>query len=179
MQNQDIYRLIEQFLSIPEYAELFHSYRNSPTKKQKEKLDIVFKQYYKQIRAISYLNKYIYFASIKSDKKIRKHQERYQLIFDKPSDEEGNTTIGELLINEYSVFYYNEIPSEKLEDYFQNPIISNSIKRLTKKQKKILYLSYVKSLKDIEIAKHLRVSQQAITKTRNIALQKIRSEFNA
>lgn len=179
MQKEETNRLIEQFLSIPEHAELFQSYKKAPTERQEEELDATFKQYYKQIRAISYLNKFIHFASKKSDKKIREHQERYQLIMDKPSDEEGNTTIGDLLIDESSVFYYKEIPSEQLEDYVQNPIISNSLKRLTKKQKNILYLSYVKSLKDIEIAKRLHVSQQAITKTKNKTLQKIRSEFSA
>ena len=45
---------------------------------------------------------------------------------------------------------------------------------LPDKQQKILYLAYVMDLKNVEIAKELNISKQAVTKARNTALNKLR-----
>lgn len=179
MEQQNHMLLIKEFLSISEHSALFDSYIQAPTKQKKDILDALFKAFYKKIRAISYLNKSIHFEAKKFDNRLRKDRSRFQLILDKPSDEESDLTIVDLLIDETSIVSYNEIPFKKLEDYIQSPTLVKTIKKLTEKQKEILYLAYIKNMKDVEIAKHLCVSQQSVTKTKNIALRKVRGEISA
>jgi RNA polymerase sigma factor (sigma-70 family) len=178
MEKKEHNLLFTEFLSLQENVELFVSYKKDPTIQKREALDQAFKQFYKKVRAISYLSKVIHFESKRFDKQLRKDRERNLLILDKPSNEE-ETTIKDLLADESSENHFNELNFERIEDYIHNPVISKSIKNLTSSQKRILFLAFIRNLKDIEIAKKLCISQQAVTKTKNKALMKVRRDCSA
>jgi RNA polymerase sigma factor (sigma-70 family) len=168
-------KIMKNFLSIEENQKLFESYKREPTEEKKKLLNKKYKKFAKTIRAISYLNKTIHFESKKMDQRIRIHNQRFQLILDKPTTKEDNTNLVDLVVDESIEKQFDEITSEQLEDYINNPNVANSIKKLTEKQKNILYLLYVKNLKANEIAKITKVSQQSVSKTKNKAIEKIRS----
>lgn len=178
MKHKEHNLLFTEFLSLQENSELFTSYKKAPTIQKREALDQAFKQFYKRIRAISYLSKVIHFESKRFDKRFRKDRERNLLILDKPSNEE-EIIIKDLLTDESSENHFNELYSERIEDYIHSPIISKSLRNLTPHQKYILFLAFIKNLKDIEIAKKLCISQQAVTKAKNKALMKVRRDCNA
>jgi RNA polymerase sigma factor (sigma-70 family) len=173
--------LIGKFLALEENKKLYEEYLMIPTARNKELLDLSFKKFYKELRVFSYLNKTIYYESKNLDKKFRIHRDRYQLILDKPlsGKDESMVSIIDMLVDETAMTEFEEIPSIHLGDYFQNTIISNSVKNLTAKQKQILFLSFVENLQDKDIARILNVSQQAISKTKNTALVKVRRDIIA
>lgn len=115
----------------------------------------------------------MHFESQKLDRKNRLYKQRYQSILDRPN--EDNSTLLDLI----------EVPppreethSNKLEDYITDFKLHSSIKKLTNKQREILFYVFVMELKDVEIAKTLAVSQQFVTNTKNVALKKLRGEMN-
>ncbi|WP_376738452.1 sigma factor-like helix-turn-helix DNA-binding protein [Priestia aryabhattai] len=83
-----------------------------------------------------------------------------------------------MLVDSSTNYCTEEVPSKNLEDYIENPSLYLSIKKLSSKQKKILYLAYIKDLKDVEIARYLNVSQQYITRTRNKTLLKLKRDLS-
>ena len=172
--------IIDCFLSIKENQKLYQLYKEFPTKDNEKKLDNAFRNYFRKIRAISYLNKVIHFESKHFDKIFRRNNERYLLILDRPINTEENISVMSELLEDYSSNnFVDEIYSEHLEDHFHSLDVINSIKNLTEKQKRILFMYFIKNLKDAEIAKVLKISQQAVSKTRNKAITKIRSDLIA
>ncbi|MEH6854502.1 sigma-70 family RNA polymerase sigma factor [Priestia megaterium] len=170
--------LIQGFLKEEENYSLFKKYQLEPTQKNEQKLDNKFKKYYLKIRAISYFSKVIHFESKKFDNKHRTYNKRFLSILDKPAPESDNGTLIDLLVDSSTNYCAEEVPSKNLEDYIENPSLYLSIKKLSSKQKKILYLAYIKDLKDVEIARYLNVSQQYITRTRNKTLLKLRRDLS-
>ncbi|MEZ7172620.1 sigma-70 family RNA polymerase sigma factor [Sporosarcina sp. OR05] len=168
-------KLIESFLSEKEHEGIHKDYINEPSKENKDKLEKAFKQYYKIVRAISYFEKVIRFESKHIDRRLRTHNQRYQLILDKQVDVDNESNVIDLLVsknNENNI--HEETNSTHLEDHIHDYRILNSLKNLTERQKQILYLSFVQDLMDKEISKELNISPQAVSKSKNKALSKVR-----
>ncbi|HHY73636.1 MAG TPA: sigma-70 family RNA polymerase sigma factor [Bacillus bacterium] len=121
---------------------------------------------------LSYFSQYIYYFSINFDKSERKREERYMVILDKPIDDEENIT----LIDNIAVLEtYDYLTNSKhIEDYIENVELIKKLRILSQHQKNILSMSYIDDLKDKEIAEILCISQQAVSKTRNKTLEKLR-----
>ncbi|MDF0725781.1 sigma-70 family RNA polymerase sigma factor [Cytobacillus sp. S13-E01] len=173
--------LLLSFLEDDEHRGLFKKYCSNPNIELKQKIDDKFITFYSKIRLISYFSKAIHFASQDFDKKQRLFQSRNQLLLNQPfSNEDGNET-GTLLdsiADDRSEIKLEEL-FENLEDYIQEKSLYQAISSLTLKQKHILYLSYIKNLSDTHIAERLNISQQAVTKTKNKALVKVRRNIGA
>lgn len=167
--------LLLNFLEIEENMNLYCDYCNTQSAESKELLNKRFVQFYYEVRMISYLSKIIHYEAKKFDANIRKHNQRYMLILDNSVKEyeQVHTQIDELFSTKESSPIYH------LEDFIQNPKLASAIKKLTRREKEVLYWSFIEEMKDIEIAAKFQVSQQAISKTKNKALLKLRREFHA
>lgn len=67
---------------------------------------------------------------------------------------------------------------KRLEEYVDDYILSDSISKLSEREKYIIYKRYVEGKKDPAIAKKLKVSSQAVSKSRRKALKKIHDYFS-
>jgi RNA polymerase sigma factor (sigma-70 family) len=162
--------LIKQFLSKNKNYELFENSICYPTLQNKEKLELAFKAFYFYIRFISYVSSTLHFHGINSDKKIRTRKHRFPLLLDKSVSEDTELTYKDLAI------YYEdfEVKSNNILDYIIDPNLYKAIERLTSNQREILYLVYIEKLTDAEVGSFMGKSQQAVSKSRKKALEKIR-----
>jgi len=69
--------------------------------------------------------------------------------------------------------------THELEQHIQHPMLFKAIQSLNQRQQQILYLAYVLNISDTEISKKLNVTQQAVSKSKNNALAKVRRLINA
>jgi len=177
--------LLKAFLAEQEHLELYHQYCKSPNECLKKKIDERFAKFYIRIRAIAYFSKLIYFTARHFDRERRKYENRYVLTLDSSSSDgngskaDGSNSMKEMIVDESaSVSLYERI-SHELDQYIQHPMLHKAIQSLNKRQQQILYFAYVINISDTEISKKLNVTQQAISKSKNNALAKVRRLINA
>ncbi|MFC7684570.1 sigma-70 family RNA polymerase sigma factor [Ureibacillus sp. GCM10028918] len=175
--------LLKTFLEEHEHLELYHQYCSTPNEWLRKLIDERFIQFYIRIRAIAYFSKIIYFTARHFDMESRKYEKRYVLTLDS-SGSNGNkndciSTLKEMIVDESASIQIHEWMNHDLEQYIQHPILYKAIQSLNKRQQQILYLSYVSNISDTEISKKLNVTQQAISKSKNKALAKVRRLINA
>lgn len=106
----------------------------------------------------------------------QKTDSRNQLIFDRPCSEEGDGTVGEMLLGFQNLTNVEPLITEPSQFHasFLNDHLANAFAALSPKQQLIATLCYALCYQDNEIAEMIGVSPQAICKTRNLALQKLR-----
>lgn len=75
------------------------------------------------------------------------------------------------------ISYIETADYHTLENYVNSYDLANAIASLSSAEKHLLYEKYVLSKKDIEIAKQLNISSQAISKRKRKILDKIRKFF--
>ncbi|MFD1738838.1 sigma-70 family RNA polymerase sigma factor [Bacillus salitolerans] len=139
------------------------SYKNYPLV-----LDDVFRQHYFEYRFISYLTTYFYYESVKYDKNIRRRNERETATLDS-SIEEGLTLKDSIPANEKS-----SSSRETFKDLLTNDLLIESFKILSNQQQSILNYYYVKGYKEREISDLLDISQQAVSKAKRKAIEKLK-----
>ncbi|MFD0695433.1 hypothetical protein ACFQZT_15125 [Paenibacillus sp. GCM10027628] len=140
-------------------------------------LEITFRKYFFRIRFVKFLVSTIKFVAIDQMRIHQKRDKRDQLIFDRPVSENGeSTTLGELLVHSQIVKDPEICVSDPLQfqSSFTNENLANAFAMLSQKQQMITTLCYALCYQDNEISKILGVSPQAVCKTRNLALQKLR-----
>ncbi|WP_372237745.1 hypothetical protein [Paenibacillus sp. P46E] len=120
----------------------------------------------------------IKFYTIDQIRISKKNDFRNPLIFDRhiSNEGEGDITLGEMVMCNNQI-----LPSEpaisdsaQFQASFTNAHLVEAFSNLSQKQQLITTLCYAMCYKDNEIAKIIGVSPQAICKTRNSALQKLR-----
>ncbi|MFC0211387.1 hypothetical protein ACFFK0_02805 [Paenibacillus chartarius] len=181
-QNEVIFQnpVIQGFFHVKGHLALLAQVLLDPSEENCSQLESTFSRYFFRVRFTKYLCSLIRFCNIDIQRKRTRDENRLLLVFDKPLDEEGDATFGELmhcisnsvirdspLLNDPYLFH-ESIEDESLYDAFT---------RLTDKQKLVITLSYSLCQLDTEIANLLCVSQQAITKTRKTALIKMRQRL--
>lgn len=139
------------------------SYKNYPFV-----LDDHFRQHFFEYRFISYLTTYFYFESVQYDKKIRKRSEKEIATLDSPI-EEGITLKDTIAAKEEA-----NSNKESFKDLLTNNLLLESFKNLSSQQQAILNYYYVEGYKEIEISKMLDVSQQAVSKAKKKAIEKLK-----
>ncbi|MGX9134122.1 sigma-70 family RNA polymerase sigma factor [Rummeliibacillus sp. JY-2-4R] len=166
--------LIKDFLSQKENYQLLKMSICHPTTQNKDLVDQAFRVYYFTIRMTSYISTSLYYHAINFDKKIRQLNYRFPVILDRPVKEDS-----ELALKDLAIYHEDfEIQSDIILDYISDPMIYQAVKSLTLNQRNILYLVYIKSWTDIEVSQYLQISQQAVSKSRNKAIKKIRKQLN-
>lgn len=121
-------------------------------------------------RFVGYISSLLHYNAINFDKKNRKYNERFALIL----DDIDNQSQASLVEKEY----ITESSYEELENQISDPHLYTLFMSLTTRERQILNLSIINELKDKQIASLLQVSQQSISKTKKVALKKLRNKFN-
>lgn len=167
-------RIIQAFLKKERNRKLYLQVLHDPNPKNTRALDKAFQSFYFQIRFISYVSKNIYFHSINFDKR-RKKQNIVQLTLDQSLTEGEDMTFKDFIIAESTDPFLQYLEKvNQIEEHIENIHLYHALKKLTNNQKNILYLSYGQNLSDTEIAKRLNKSQQAVSKSRKRAVEKLR-----
>ena len=155
--------VFKRFLEIEENKKLYSSYLEEPTCENADLLNEQYKYFEKQIVRIAYIKKVIFYESKRFDKKLRKHNKKFDLKLDAPISE--NTFFLDTIQDENSFTYFERVFENDLESLLSDNELIISLRRLNKKQKQILYYRYVLDLTEKEIAKIYNISQQAISET--------------
>lgn len=88
----------------------------------------------------------------------------------------ASNTILENLPNE-EINFLETIDYNDLENHIDSYELSNAISKLSSEEKLLIFEKYVLAKKDVEIAKQLNISSQAISKRKRKTLLKIRKFF--
>lgn len=166
--------ILKSFLEIGSNLKIFSEYLENPQPESKAYLESAFKDFYSEIRIINYISKIIYYSSIDFDKKHRAIQKKFQLVLDQPifDHEKGQTTIKDTLLSEPQFETLNE--QQNLEDSITDFSMYQAFSVLTSREKMILTLCFIHCFTDTEIAKKIKVTQQAVSKTKKNALKKLK-----
>lgn len=164
-------KLIENFLEENDNKRLFLEYLKYPSDVSKRKIQNEFNEFYLRIKLLSYFSKSLHYVAQNFDKKIRDKNKKMIWLSD---NYEENTNILENIPDEDTL--ENEIPYlvENVENYFEHELLYEMVSTLTLRQKKIIYLFYVKNLSDKQISKTLSISVQAVNKQRNSVLNNLK-----
>ncbi|CAM3299245.1 sigma factor-like helix-turn-helix DNA-binding protein [Filibacter tadaridae] len=130
-----------------------------------------------KIYSTSYLHKSIVLNAREIKRKHLKIYSQEDLILDKLDPEFNEAKIDS--IPDKSVNFIEEITVPKDIDFteiFTDRTLALAINNLTKKQKTILFLRFVKQFEEKEIAKKLRISIQAVNKIKNASLKALKSK---
>lgn len=159
--------LLKSFLQDKQNLELLLDTLNNPSRENKKRLDSSFKNFFFEIRFTSYISSLIHFSAIDFDKRKRREKQRMLLV------EDGT------LVESFSINHENlESQSTLLEDIVTNERLFSIIKSLTEKEKNVLIQRYIFDFTDTQIAEKLSVSQQAVSKMRKRALNKLKKLIN-
>ncbi|WP_283153315.1 sigma-70 family RNA polymerase sigma factor [Guptibacillus hwajinpoensis] len=132
------------------------------------KLNSLFQKYYTEIRFIAYVTKLIRYTAINFDRKRRLGHLRFPLTLDQP--------VG---MSRHAWIYFIESTetcgeTNSFAESFQQKSLYLAYSRLTPKQMEVLELFYRFEASDTEIAKMAGISQQAASRRRKRALEKLR-----
>lgn len=171
--------IILGFSSNPENALVLKKYLEEPNTMNQEKLNKAFKIYIFAIRFTKYLSSLISNSRIDYLRKVKKDEERELLIYDKPLSEDEDMALGEILSN---VYHKDDMPQvtidpEAFQAQLNNEWLYAGFSQLTPKQKFVITLAYSSCSRDSEIAMLLNVTQQSVSKTRKVSLQKMKRSF--
>ncbi|KMM36593.1 sigma-70 family RNA polymerase sigma factor [Guptibacillus hwajinpoensis] len=165
--------LFKSFVQEDVHWTSFREAFTNPNPKSLANLNKQFHMYYVEIRFIAYLTKLIRYTAINFDRKRRLEHLRYPLTLDQPVGESGSTWID--LVEGRT--------NSEINHCFEDQLVSRSLysayKRLTGKQKEVLELSYRLGASDTEIAQSRGISQQAVSRRRKRALEKLKYERRA
>lgn len=165
--------VIKDFLYNKENYQLLKQSICHPTFQNKEMLDQAFRGFYFNIRFTAYVSSTLYFHAINLDKKISRMNYCFPVTLDQPIKEDSEVTL-----KEFAVYHEDfELKSDNILDYITDANIFKAVQSLTANQRNILYLVYIKGWTDSEVGVYLKKSQQAVSKSRNKAIKKIRSDL--
>jgi len=154
--------VIQSFIRGQEDKNLINETFENPTLKNIKLLNNHFKNFYFINRVERYGTILIRNLSAHLSKEGRERDKRYNLIFDKPYDNEGNT-VGTMLQEDNQPYID---PIEIIEAGIfpiKNEKLDNAMRSLKVKQKQIMYYYFVQGLKKREIANLLGESEQSIS----------------
>lgn len=139
-----------------------------------------FSDYLFKIFACSYVNKTISYNSMKykKKKKVKELWEELSLnAMPTDFDEEKINTLIDEESNYNELTYETDYNSEAFNLIIENTELLKAISTLTEWQKEVVYMCYVQEQTEAKVAKKYNVSIQAINKTKNQALRKLRQSM--
>ncbi len=164
--------LTQKFLSLNENSILLKNALDSKDNEANLKINEKFNDYLFKIYFCSYINKCIKFTA----KNIKCKNQRQQLILNCNNENNGVDYVNNIPDN--SIDYIEKITAPKSQVDFNNICtdieLLSAINNLTNKQKKIIYHCCVLQKSEVLLAEEMHVTRQAISKSKNIALKKIR-----
>lgn len=140
-------------------------------------LNRAFKKHYFRIRFIRFISSTIRFAAIDFIRRMRKAKERNPLFLDNDTSEKNNKD--EFLYNHSPLLDQYFSGDEFFRDSIEDDALYFAWIDLSPKQKQVILLSYTMSYQDIEIAKFLSISPQAVFNRKRKALVKMRAIYSS
>ncbi|MBP2000745.1 RNA polymerase sigma factor (sigma-70 family) [Paenibacillus shirakamiensis] len=137
-----------------------------------------FRQHVLQLRLVSYLASVIHYSTVSFIRSTQKVIDRNPLIMDHSSSDEDSRNSADALLFQYlpsSDMYFMD--HSAFADHIEDEQLYGSFRSLTAKQRQIVLMSYVQCYRDTEIAQTMHVSPQAVFKSRQKALDKLRSSI--
>jgi DNA-directed RNA polymerase specialized sigma subunit len=137
-----------------------------------------FNEYLYKIHFISYVDKCITLKSKEIKRKKNKLSNRELLslnTYDEDFKEERLNSIPDKPID-----FIEKVSIPKNLDFtfvFSDKQLAIAMNNLTKRQKQIMFLKYIKEYDELEIATLLRVTPQAVNKVKNSAFKKIKNQL--
>lgn len=150
----------------------------------------LIKQFQPLIKKYSYL---LYYEDSQSELTLTFIETLYKIPIDNPNFKQDQYIISYIsksirnnyiyLLQKRNQLYYYECPInlEIMGDLYQENVedklfINDLLLLLTEREKEIINLKYFKEYSDIEISKKIGISRQAVNKTKNRALKKMRKK---
>lgn len=162
--------IIKNFLSIKENYYLLKQCICDPTPQNQDLLDQNFRDFFFHTRFTSYVSTTLHFHGINLDKRYRETRNRYPLLLDQPVNDDTSISFKDLAEQHESF----EIESDDLLDYILDFNLFKALQEITSNQRRILSLVYIKGYTDTEVGLIMNKSQQAISKSRKKALNRLR-----
>lgn len=164
-------KLLLTFLEDQQNLENLKDYLKFPTTTKKQKLESSFQIYAKKVYITSYFLKTLTFESQRFDAKIRKREKILGLTDDERILEFNSYNQKTDSIEENYLYFLN------LEDSIESVELHCLIKSLPQNQKMVLKLLYELNFSEIEVSQYLSITKQAVNKTKNKALNKLRGNY--
>jgi RNA polymerase sigma factor (sigma-70 family) len=170
--------VIKNFLKQEENYNLLVQAISCPNNENKERLNVEFQEYYAVIRLTHYISMMIHHYARDYYLRLKKNSNFHQLILDKPSKEGDSSaaTLVELLGKDngevMDILLGN---SKSLLEVITDQKLFKLFKELSERQQLILNLFFIYQMNLTEISKVLGISQQAVSKTFNKTLEKLKS----
>lgn len=162
--------IIHSFLSIQNNKHLLEQAMYYPTKQNKQKLNQAFQLFFLEARFTSYIASLIHFSAINYDKKNRLYKDRYQLIVDQNRDQDH--TAASIFPADTDTYHFVE---RSWQQVMTEKRMYEATQQLTSREQSILCYLYIYEMTEKEISTKLQVTQQAISKTKRLALKKLQT----
>jgi RNA polymerase sigma factor (sigma-70 family) len=161
--------LMNGFLKEKEHRLIYEQAVRLPSAANLSRLNSAFQQFYIEIQLTNYLTTTLSFYASNYGKHAAKKQNRELVVLDQPINEEHDNSKKDMLIAREDQQVYG------WEEAIQDPGLFSAIQELPDKQKEYLELRFVHQLTHTEIADKLDISQQAVSKSIQSALKKLRT----
>jgi len=172
--------LIQFILSSEENKELFLRYKKYHDRKAMEELRINFDKHYIGIKLISYIKQMITYGVIDYQNKKTTLERKEILSLNTKADNFQQDKIEFIEGDDGEFIDKIIIPSSEKVDFNSlcvDEMILKAIEKLSDKQKEIIYRIIILNESETELAKELNISRQSINKTKNKALERIKTEL--
>ncbi|MDQ0297758.1 DNA-directed RNA polymerase specialized sigma24 family protein [Salibacterium salarium] len=163
--------IIQQFIKDEQHRKLLVLAICQPTPQNISQLNQAFYLFYGEMKLTSYMMKILHWRAVRFDQQLKQNRARYPLIMDKPLTSDKSITFADSLIHVSTL----NLEEKNLADLFSEKTLSFAFRHLTAHQEFVLNKKYKEGWTDTDIAKALSISQQAVFKTRQKALDKIRT----
>lgn len=164
--------LMNGFLKEEKHRLIYEQAVRHPSAANLSRLNSAFQQFYTEIQLTNYLTTTLSFYASNYSKHAVKKQDRELVVLDQPVNEEHNNSKKDMLIARDNQQVYG------WEQAIQDPALFSAIKELPDKQKQYLELRFIHQLTHTEIADKLDISQQAVSKSIQSALKKLRTALS-
>ncbi|QXE01763.1 sigma-70 family RNA polymerase sigma factor [Terribacillus sp. DMT04] len=164
--------LMNGFLKEKEHLSIYQQAVRYPSAANLNRLNSAFQRFYTEIQLTNYLTTTLSFYASNYSKHAARKRDRELIILDQPANEEHDSSKKDMLIARDDQQVYG------WEQAIQDPALFSAIQELPDKQKQHLELCFVHQLTHTEIADKLDISQQAVSKSIQSALNKIRTALS-
>ncbi|MFP7495409.1 sigma-70 family RNA polymerase sigma factor [Terribacillus saccharophilus] len=164
--------LMQGFLKEEQHRIIYEQAERYPSEENIQKLTDAFLQFYTEIQLTNYLTTTLDYYARNYSKQAAVQQGREMAILDQPVSEDQETSKKEMLVAKEEKTVYS------WEQAIHDPSLLAAIQDLPCKQKQYLELHFLHQLNHTEIGEKLDISQQAVSKSIQSALVKLRSALS-
>lgn len=173
--------MVQDFLKQKQHFQLFQKTIRHPSQENQQRLNEAFQNYYAEIHLTKYISQTLSRYAKDFLAKERTGQNHYLLTLDKPvpskEDEGKQITYAEWISDETDSVESKLEGKGQLLDHIESKKLYEGLIGLTHRQFMILNLHFFCNLSYNEIAYHLGITKQAVSKTMGQALGKLRKHF--